>query len=88
MNDLIKRMAQEASVIIFDGIGYQVCDCDFDESQFLDDEDEMGMRVLDEETQDSMFIAYSEVNFARGDMFYKLVMMEENDYIDNKNLTN
>jgi hypothetical protein len=77
--DLVKRMAQDASTIIYDGIGYQICNCDFDESQFLADDDEMGMYVLDEETQDSMFIAYSEVDLER-DMFYKLVVMNENEY--------
>ena len=81
MNDieLVKRMAQDASVIIYDGIGYQVCNCDFDDSNLLDDDEEMGMTVLDEETQDSMFIAYSEVDLER-DMFYKLVVMDENEY--------
>ena len=79
MNDLVKRMAQDANTIIYDGIGYQICNCDFDESQFLDDDDEMGMYVLDEETQGDMFIAYSEVDLER-DMFYKLVVMDENEY--------
>ena len=80
MNDLVKRMAQDASTIIYDGVGYPICNCDFDDSQFLDDEDEMGMYVLDEEIQDDMFIAYSEVDFARGDTFYKLVEMNKDDY--------
>ena len=79
--NIVKRMAQEASTIVFDGIGYQICNCDFDESQFLDDDDEMGMYVLDEETQDSIFIAYSEVDLDR-DVFYRLVAMviDKNEY--------
>lgn len=80
MNDLVKRMAQDASVIIYDGVGYPICNCDFDDSNLLDDDEEMGMTVLDEEIQDSMFIAYSEVDFARGDTFYKLVEMNKDDY--------
>jgi hypothetical protein len=79
MNDLVKRMAQDANTIVYDGIGYQIYNCDFDDSQFLDDEDEMGMYVLDETAQDSMFIAYNEVDLER-DMFYKLVVMDENEY--------
>lgn len=79
MKTIVEKMAQEAAVIIHNGDAYQVMSCDFDESQFLDDEDAMGIHALDEESGNETFIAYSEVDLKR-DTFYKLVEMDEKDW--------
>jgi hypothetical protein len=63
-------MVADAGVVVVDGIGYQVCS---------PDDDGEGFFAYDEETMNETFITYEEIDLDR-DMFYKLTLMDSNDY--------
>ena len=68
--ETIKNMVADAGVVVVDGIGYQVCS---------PDDDGEGFFAYDEETMNETFITYEEIDLDR-DMFYKLTLMDSNDY--------
>ena len=68
--ETIKNMVADASVVVVDGIGYQVNN---------PDDDGEGFFAYDEETMNETFITYEEIDLDR-DMFYKLKLMDSNDY--------
>ncbi len=66
--ETIKNMVADAGVVVVDGIGYNVNAPDDD-----------GKGFFAYETMKETFITYEEIDLDR-DMFYKLTLMDSNDY--------